>query len=583
MGGGGATKTIVRKTESDVKKDLFKQASANARKLLKEKTGQDLPENTDLDDVMLPLAKWRFKEEFSIPWEQDPLMYKDKNLPGAQIETIVSISQLCNVDANSDIDGFVDTVLLSKVDLPKWMAGNAKASLKTLAKKLTSQDTQLQTRYNAYEMSFDGEKETDDSWHAKAVNVFLKGSLLEDSIKADVTIIYFLAIYYKTDSPTRTTRTSINNNAFSTAKAYMKSSNTISNLSDLEKALRPYSEQAFKDHFKFAYDTTTPPRYDPNASASLRVNNAFLFYFQDLQQDDLDSQVETRLFQGLSIPERYSEIKKQAENDVVKHFKGVLSDIKAGVWADSFLSQEYSIEDPKVNPIQMNVIFVKFFGQQSTKDNVAISCTYIYPLVIIWEMLTADAIVTGDIYKLMIKNLRQHLQHNDGANDILDMEKSLDTFAKERFKDSFRFGYDDPHAPDSTMRPARLPGVRACAAFPSPVPQDKLTAWFDQHLFKRTGDRMFGYARGQIYDDMNGDLKYHLNNISSQNMWDDEGSERTYQHPMGSAEGKPIRVNTIYTFGRGGMSENGVYKEMVFLYVLMHARAVTDGSGDDEW
>lgn len=43
-------------------------------------------------------------------------------------------------------------------------------------------------------MSFDGEKETDDSWQAKAVIVYLKGSLLEDSVKADVTIIYFLAV-----------------------------------------------------------------------------------------------------------------------------------------------------------------------------------------------------------------------------------------------------------------------------------------------------------------------------------------------------------------------------------------------------
>lgn len=89
---------------------------------------------------MLPLAEWRFKEEYNIPFERDPLMYKDKNLPDAIKETIVPVAQLCSIEEGSNVDSFIDTVLLryvcliymfqsllkcqsSKVNLPAWMAG----------------------------------------------------------------------------------------------------------------------------------------------------------------------------------------------------------------------------------------------------------------------------------------------------------------------------------------------------------------------------------------------------------------------------------------------------------------------------
>lgn len=100
----------------------------------------------------------------------------------------------------------------SKVNLPAWMAGqfyhrefsnytklikiagNSKGSLKALANKLVSQNTYLETRYNGYEIAFDGQNEDEDSWRAKAVVVFLTGSLLEDDLRADMTIVYFLGV-----------------------------------------------------------------------------------------------------------------------------------------------------------------------------------------------------------------------------------------------------------------------------------------------------------------------------------------------------------------------------------------------------
>lgn len=61
---------------------------------------------------MLPLAEWKFKDEYTFAFEKDPLMYKNKNLPDALQGTITPVAQLCSITEGSDIDGFIDTVLL---------------------------------------------------------------------------------------------------------------------------------------------------------------------------------------------------------------------------------------------------------------------------------------------------------------------------------------------------------------------------------------------------------------------------------------------------------------------------------------
>lgn len=93
------------------------------------------------------------------------------------------------------MDGWSDLPFaLPRFFTEKDDTGNAKGALKTLAAKLTSQDTFLQCRFDAYQQSFDGQRENEDSWRVKSVIVYMKGSLLEDDIRADITIVYFLAV-----------------------------------------------------------------------------------------------------------------------------------------------------------------------------------------------------------------------------------------------------------------------------------------------------------------------------------------------------------------------------------------------------
>ncbi|KAF8643549.1 hypothetical protein AX16_008937 [Volvariella volvacea WC 439] len=478
MGGKNDTK----KSFSEVQQDLQNKLLANAKALLKSDFGVDADSSWQLEDILNQLALHRFQTRFGFTYDDDPT----KCTPPDAIGRITPIAKLCSItDPTSDqAKNYVEQVIFSKVDLSGWAAANAKADLVTLATGLVGVDTDQQWLYSEYVRTFDGAMEDQDSWKVEADLVYVNGSLTEDSLNANLCVIYFMGVYYNIESEAKATRDSLQAEAYNSAKTTTGFSPAITTNQDLQEALSEYGKTVFKNKFGFDYDTT-PPDYPTDARTSSITRNAHLCYLPDLDQTNtLPALVKNEIFSGINIG--IDSIKNQAIQDVTIEFQTILKAQSAQSWVANYIDNTYGISDPSVNPIRNRGVIFYFFDHKTTNSQVTVSVTYIFYMAIFYEIFPADIALARDLLIDLCNDLILHVEGTTSTSrDVAALKEYLLSYTMKQFKQSFGFDFDfnNPAAPDKKGNTTRSFAM-LCNPVSYPPGEDEITKFMTNELFE---------------------------------------------------------------------------------------------------
>ncbi|THU92701.1 hypothetical protein K435DRAFT_862200 [Dendrothele bispora CBS 962.96] len=554
MGGSNDTKKSFEQVQSDLQAQLLN----NARALLKKDYNIDVPSTTTLEDTLKLIAINRFKAQFKFDYNDDSAKCFP---PNALADSVTPIARLCSITdpASTQAADYIETMIISKANLPAWMKSNAKADLVTLSKVLLSQDTMKKWNYDEFVQSYDGVTEDQDSYKFSSVLVYTNGSLTEDALKANLCIIYFMGVYYKTNSPTKAVRLAIQQEAYDTAKLLDAAS--ITNDSELTTALALHGQAKFSERFHYGYKSNPPDLPDSTPMISY---NDHLCYVQDAKADSLQFYVQDEIFKGLNIT--VDSVKETAMDDTLKQFQAIVQENSTGTWTIDYIDQTYAVADPVLNPVKVNGLIIYWFDHRNVDTNdsahttVSVSTTYIYYMAMFYEVTTPSVVVARDLFKEMCINLINHIETESSASttmDLLGLKDFLFTYAKQQFLKAFGFDYNGNHSTPPDKISNTVLGYDELLELPSyPPTLVDIQAFINAELFKRDSTTFPPYAGPGIYDDIQTHMLRYAgpDTPKDANMWYCEEHTSTFSDPSG--QHNSIKEYALFVYALGDKRED---------------------------
>ncbi|KAF8649232.1 hypothetical protein AX16_005924 [Volvariella volvacea WC 439] len=578
MGGGGDTK----KSFAEVQQDLQDQLLANAKKLLKTDFNVDADSSWQLEDILYQLAFHRFQDRFKFSFSDDPANCN----PPDSIGGVTTVAKLCSItDPTSDqAKNYIEQTIFSKVDLPPWVAANAKADLVTLATGLIGVDTNKQWLYSEYVESFDAAIEDQKSWKVEADLVYVNGSLSEDGLNANLCIIYFMGVYYNIKSEAKATRDALQAEAYSTAKTttgFASSINTDQNLSD---ALLEYGKTIFNKKFGFAFGST-PPDYPKDARTPSIAYNGHLAYLPDLDKlNTIPALVKNEIFSGINIG--VDSIKTQATADVTAEFQTILKAQSTQSWTINYIDNTYGISDPAINPIRNRGVIFYFYDHQTTASKVTVSVTYIFYMAMFYEIYPAEIALARDLLIDLCNDLIEHIEgESSTSRDVIALQQYLKEYSKKQFQDNFGFDFDSGTPPDQKGKTVRRFSA-LCNPTAYPPGADEVTKFMTNELFDNNSALFPPYARAPIYDNVVQHLNRYLgtDTVKDASFWYTSHQERYYDDPAGQKDSVHERVVYVYALGKKREdSVGGGELVRVYAYYFAVYNGCDKSDGGDEW
>ncbi|KAF8649230.1 hypothetical protein AX16_005922 [Volvariella volvacea WC 439] len=549
MGGGNDTK----KSFAEVQQDLQNRVLDNTRTLLRNDFGINAASSWQLEEILNQIASHRFQSRFGFTYDDDPSRC---NPPGS-LGAINPIAKLCSItDPLSDqAKYYVEEAIFSKANLPSWVTANAKADIVTLASGFLNADTNEQWEYSEYTKAFDAAIEDQNSWKVRAVFVYVNGSLSEDGLNANLCVIYFMGVYYNTESEAKAARDSLQAEAYTIAQNTAGIGSPIKSDRDLSDVLLKYGKTLFQSKFSFEYGGT-PPDYPQDARTSSITYGGYLCYFPDLDEGNtIPALVKNEIFSGINIP--IQSIKNQAIWDVTNEFQSLLQVQSKKTWDHVFVGNDYGIHDPSINPIQQRGLIFYFYDSAITEGGVTVSISYIYYMAMFYEIYPPDIKLKRDLLVDLCTNLYQHLSGGSPpSTDALALQEYLTDYAKQQFKQNFGFEYANGAPPDQKGKTVRRFSA-LCNPTAYPPGPDEVTQFMTNELFDDKYAGFPPYARVQIYNNVLRNFNNYLA-IGTQidaNNWYTAHDQNYYDDPAGQKD--TVHEYGIYIYALGDKLEEG--------------------------
>ncbi|KAF9450714.1 hypothetical protein P691DRAFT_773711 [Macrolepiota fuliginosa MF-IS2] len=594
MGGSHHT----NKSLEDVKSDLLSELIYNARTLLKKDFNVQSTDN-NLETLLSNIATRHFQDTFNYEYNDD----RSQVTPPKSLGDIRSASRICSIvpPIGAQVTDYLKTGVFSKLDLPPWMEKTAINDLSNIANTIASADTGKQWKYNEYRRTYDARKDDQDNFTCNSVMVYCNGSLVEDGTQAQLAVIYYCGVYYKTVSETKATRDNMETAAYNSL-VKLAGGSPPTDTQSLKTALDGYAKGRFESEFSFKYgDAPSDSLQAQGVSSAFLVKNSQVDYIPDTKTDDLQNFIQHQIYDGINIP--LPSIETAAIKDTFDQFKSILNNASVQSWNVTRLYKDYQTRNPENNPVRQAGIIMSWYDHKTTDGQVPVSVTFIYIMTMFYELDSAEHTLARELYHTLCNNLRVHIHGADGTgpSDAEALKKFMEDYSKQQFRDSFDYDWQDKETKPPNTKKTKVnpdgrftPFHKVLMLDTYPVNQKDVEEWMNSDLFRKDDpkDRTYPpWAVGQLYDDIVSHVMRACGpkSVKDNNWWYTEDFNRKYYDPNESSK-TALQQFGFFLYALGDMTldkiskdgQEGVSMKRMFVYYIGIISSY-DPDSEGEW
>ncbi|KAF9441778.1 hypothetical protein P691DRAFT_779678 [Macrolepiota fuliginosa MF-IS2] len=481
------------------------------------------------------------------------------------------VHNLCSIGTpivRSQITEYVKNEVFSQTGLPGWVERQAAPEFVQGVMGLMLDNKEPTWGQRTLRQLFYSASEDEYDWKLDGMMVSVNGALTNDGLRAGISLIYFVAVFYRVRAEQKAMYTGFRREAFNSAPREDEGPAPRTDV-QLSDRLERDGSRWFQTEFEFPYGSHPPGSWRAEGISLAYLNSKArlipfpgrgtnIYYVMSLIEDELFAE------NGFNIS--IESVKQAAIFDLAEKISSVFMGFtREGSWQTDTIDRVYQPADPTRNPIRQKGILSSWRKSQLTPD-IIVSVVHIFVQTMLYEEVPVEQRAMRRLFQLLSDKIRKELQKPPVIkNDLLTLKDILLEYARIKFQSTFGFAY----AGNESSPPARKQGgavrgfceVLQTKSYPASV--EEVGKWLDKEVLQRDSLTFPNFANNQIWERICNEVVGFTKTSSDE--WTTSSNTAVYLHPDG---GTNIKQYSLYVYAVGKVSLEGVSIVRTFVCYL---------------